>query len=113
MRLNNNNNNKSNGWLNAEIKRFNIIMHNLAAVVIPNLCFYDTHALIRRANFNFDWFWDRNDRNGIHLVFDVRRAIVRGLVNCVGMLAGSYIQHHRNCEWLYYAPTSYSRRRPN
>ncbi len=87
-------------WLNTEVKRFNDIMFYLARD-IPNLFYFDSHGLI--CNFvHPDFVWDRNDRNGIHLVLDVRRLVTRELVNCIGRLEGSHVPHHRNCEWLYH-----------
>ncbi len=92
-------------WLNTEVLKFNQIMQDLARN-IPNLLYYDSHGLICR-HVHPDRVWDMNDRNGIHLVFDVRKLVTRELVNCVGRLAGSKVPHHRNCEWLYYVSPSF------
>jgi len=86
-------------WLNREIDDFNLCMVNLARV-IPNLTFYDAHAVIKRVHSYY--VWDRNDRHGIHLHHDVRRAVAYELVNCVGKLCGSELPRHRNCAWLYH-----------
>ena len=91
-------------WLNAELLRFNQIMQDLARD-IPNLYNFDSHGLICR-EVHPDRVWDRQDRNGIHLVLDVRRLVTRELVNCVGRLTGSHLPHHRNCAWLYYVHTN-------
>ena len=88
-----------NKWLNDEITEFNHIMFDLARD-IPNLSYFDADRLIRRLDPYT--VWERNDRHGIHLSFDVRRIVAQQLVNCVGKLAGSQIRHHRNCEWLFH-----------
>lgn len=94
-------------WLNAEIDAFNIIMLNLAKD-IPNLSFFDAHAVIKRVDSYY--VWDRNDRHGIHLYHEVQRVVAHELVNCVGKLCGSEQRRHRNCEWLYHhKPNSLSR----
>ena len=92
-------------WLNDEIDRFNLILRDLARD-IPNLAFFDAHGLV--SQLRAFTVWEREDRHGIHLCFDVMRAVARGLVNCVGKLAGSYLRHHKNYEWLYYAPTGFN-----
>ena len=94
-------------WLNAEIDAFNIMMLNLAKD-IPNLSFFDAHAVIKRVNSYY--VWDRNDRHGIHLYHEVQRVVAHELVNCVGKLCGFEQRRHRNCEWLYHhKPNSLSR----
>ena len=93
-----------NKWLNDEIIAFNRIMFDLSRD-IPNLSYFDADGLIRRLDPYI--VWERNDRHGVHLCYDVRRTVAQQIVNCVGKLAGSQIRHHRNCEWLFHhAPNS-------
>ena len=50
---------------------------------------------------NPDIFWDRSERgNGVHLCYNVRRMIVRGLVDAVGYLTKSHSPRFRTCRWL-------------
>lgn len=99
---------RRNRWLNKEIDEFNVYMYNLSRDV-PNLSFFDSHALIKREDpFRV---WEQSDYNGIKLVFDVRRMVTRGLVNCVGKLTGARAARFRDCRWLCNTASGTSRRR--
>ena len=66
---------------------------------VPNLSFFDSHGMLFNAKPRI--VWDRSVRgNGIHLCFDVRRMIVRGLVDAVGKLNSPHSPKFRECRWL-------------
>lgn len=89
---------KDKEWLNREIDVFNEYMFELS-MRIPNLSFYDSHGMILNAKPRF--VWDRSVRgNGIHLCFNVRRMVIRGLVDAVGKLNNPHSPKFRECRWL-------------
>ena len=89
---------KGKDWLNREIKIFNDYMYDLSRR-LPNLSFFDSHRMIM--DNNPDIVWDRSERgNGVHLCYNVRRMIVRGLVDAVGYLTKSHSPRFRTCRWL-------------
>ena len=92
---------KNNDWLNKEIEQFNDFMYDLS-VSIPNLTFFDSHALIRNySKYDGGPVWSRSDRNGIKFDVSVLKMVTRELVNSVGYLAGSHDPRFRSCRWLY------------
>ena len=86
-------------WLNREIDTFNHHMYELSRRV-PNLSFFDSHQMIK--SVNPDIVWERSERsdNGIHLCFNVRKMIVRGMVDAVGKLTRSQSPRFREFRWL-------------
>ena len=96
---------KDRTWLNREISVFNDYIYNLSKH-IPNLSFYDSHAMIMNERYQFEFVYERNG-NGIHLCFEVQKFVARGLVSSVGKLIRPHSGSPRFGEfrWLYNART--------
>ena len=90
---------KNNNWLNDEVNIFNDFMFELSQKV-RNLTYFDSHGLIM--NMKPVYVWDRSERgNGVHLCYDVRRTIVKGMVTAVGKVTSAHPLKFRECRWLY------------
>lgn len=103
-------------WLNAEVDLFNNYMFELSRSV-RNMYYFDSHNLVSRSNIrNVYASGARTDlaesdmrttegNNGVHVTLEVRRLVVRELVNSVGYLAGCRTIRFRSCEWLHNVTT--------
>ena len=86
---------KQQNWLNREIVDFNNYMFELSQRV-RNLSFFDSHELIMCMRPEI--VWERG--NGVHLCYNVRRMIVKGMVTAVGKITSPHSPKFRECRWL-------------
>lgn len=103
-------------WLNAEVELFNHYMFELSRST-RNMYYFDSHGLASRCSIrNFYVSGKRTDltesdmrnvenNNGIHITLDVRKLVVRELVNSVGYLSGCRTARFRSCGWLRHVTT--------
>ena len=86
-------------WLNPEVNLLNKYMFELASVT-PNLYYFDSDKLVEKSSFRQVYIPRSEGGNDIHISTEVRKLIVRELVNSVGMLAGCRGDGFRRCRWL-------------
>ena len=104
-------------WLNHEINEFNKLMFYMCQNT-RNLSFFDSDRLLMSSGLTVRQIYaggdgrrydpshsvssmqDGKTNNGVHVTLQVRKMVMRELVNAVGYIAGCRVARFRSCEWL-------------